>query len=124
MNLIGVDLVEIARLMRSAGRSSLFLKRTFTAEELEKASHLGADRRREYLAGRFAAKEALLKALRLGIEDVTKLLEIEVLSEPDGSPRLRMTGSVARIVAERGFLDCQVSISHDGGLAVAFVLLS
>jgi holo-[acyl-carrier protein] synthase len=121
---IGIDLVEIARLARSLSRSSFLLQRTFSETELQAAGQLGEARRHEYLAGRFAVKEAVLKALHLGIEDVTKMKEIEVLSEPDGSPRVRLAGSVARIASKNGLSDWQVSISHDAGVAAAFVLLS
>jgi len=124
MGRIGVDLVKIARLARSLRQSSPLLQRTFSESEIQAAEQLGETRRNEYLAGRLAAKEAVLKALRLGIENVAMLKEIEVLTEPDGSPSLRLAGSVARVASENGLSDWQVSISHDAGLAAAFVLLS
>jgi len=124
MHRIGIDLVEIARLSRALRQSSMLLQRTFSEKEIQAAGQLGEARRHEYLAGRLAVKEAVLKALRLGIEDAAKMKEIEVLSQPNGSPCLQLVGSVARIASESGFSDWQVSISHEGGMAAAFVLLS
>ena len=81
-------------------------------------------RAHEFLAGRFAVKEAVLKALRIGLLDFSRLREIDVFCEPDGSPRLRLTGSVALCANENRASDWQVSISHDAGVVIAFVLLS
>ncbi len=121
---IGTDLVDIARLARALEQSSHLVQRTFSASELQAAAQLNPARRQEYLAGRFAVKEAVLKALRIGLEDAVMMKEIEVLLSLDGAPNLRLVGSVARIASELGLSDWQVSISHEANFAVAFVLLS
>ena len=121
---IGVDMVSIARIAHSLSVSAKFTSGVFSHSECEYADRMSARRAHEFLAGRFAAKEAVLKALRLGIEDASRMKEIEVVAEPDGGPGLRLTGSVARIASESGLSDWQVSISHDAGVAIALVLLS
>lgn len=121
---VGVDMVEIARMASAARKSSTFLKRTFTGTELRDADELTGARRNEYLAGRFAAKEAVLKALRVGIAEIRWLKQIEVSYGPGRSPMLTLSGAVSALAAESGFSNWQVSISHEAGLAMAVVLLS
>jgi len=121
---IGVDMASVSQIAHSLSVSTGFAASVFTLDERETAGRLPAYRAHEYLAGRFAVKEAVLKALHLGIEDQTKMREIEVFSELDGSPSLRLAGSVAGSALAIGLSDWQVSISHNDGLVVAFVLLS
>jgi len=121
---VGVDIVEIARIVRTIERAPSFLSRVYTEGELQLADECKGSRRNELLAGRFAAKEAALKALRVGIGELNWLREVEVVSGLNGSPELRFSGAIAKIAAENGFSDCQVSIAHEAGLATAFVLLS
>jgi holo-[acyl-carrier protein] synthase len=121
---IGVDLVEIARLERSLRRSAHFLQLCFSDAEVKEANQYRNERRSEYLAGRLASKEAVLKALHMRIEDTTTLKEIEVLGEMDGSPRLRLLGCIAQFAANCSLSEWQVSISHDAGIAIAFVLFN
>jgi holo-[acyl-carrier protein] synthase len=99
------------------------VQEVFSSGEREYAERLPTLRAHEFLAGRFAVKEAVLKALHLGIEDPTRMKEIEAYSEADGHPCLRLTGSVLQIASENGYSDLQVSISHDAGVAIALVLL-
>jgi holo-[acyl-carrier protein] synthase len=121
---IGVDLVEVARLRRVLERHPAFAERHFTAGERQRADELGEARRFEFLAGRFAAKEATLKALGTGISGGVSLAEVETGAEPSGAPVLRLSGAALRAAEEAGASRFQVSISHDGGLAIAFVVLS
>lgn len=121
---IGVDLVEVARLRRVLERHPAFATRHFTEAEREAAEALPEARRAEYLAGRFAAKEATLKALATGISGGVALDEVETGSEPSGAPVLRLRGAALRAAEEAGASRFQVSISHDGGFAIAFVVLS
>jgi holo-[acyl-carrier protein] synthase len=121
---IGVDVVKISRIAHSLRTSASFATNVFARGERDSAEQMPVARAHEFLAGRLAVKEAVLKALRIGIEDLSVMKDIEVVSETDGSPSLRLTGNVARIASESGLSDWQVSISHEAGLAIAFVLLS
>lgn len=121
---VGVDVVEIARIVRSIERVPSFLNRVYTERELQLADDCKGIRRNEFLAGRFAAKEAALKALQVGVGELSWLKEVEVVYGLNGSPKLSFSGTIAEMAAENGLSDWQISISHEGNLVVAFVLLS
>lgn len=121
---LGNDLVSVSRLARSVERSGeAFLRKVYTAEELESAPPPGT-RRNEYLAGRWAAKEALAKALGCGITEHCRLNEICTLNDPgNGRPRLTLSGA-ARHTAERlGVNSIHLSIAHEHDYAIATVVL-
>lgn len=109
---IGVDLVDLARFERSVSRTPRLKERLFTTAEREKPLRS--------LAGRFAAKEALIKAL--GSSDGIRWLEIEVSNNTEGDPMFRFSGGTAERVAARGIDVVHLSMSHDGGAAMAFVV--
>lgn len=113
---IGVDIVDIERLQRRLEATPRLAERIFTESELRYAAS-GA-RPSEHLAARFAAKEATFKALGEGWPKIS-WKEVEVVSD-GGRPTLRLRGAAA--AAARGG-EPQVSLSHDGGVAVAQVLL-
>ena len=122
--MIGVDLVEVARFRRVLERHPAFAAKHFTAGERARADALPEARRFEFLAGRFAAKEAALKALGTGISGGVSLAEVETGARDSGAPVLKLSGAALRAAEEAGASRFQVSISHDGGFAVAFVVLS
>jgi len=109
---IGVDLVDIERFERSLSRTPRLLTRLFAPAERPLAPRS--------LAARYAAKEALIKAL--GGSDGVYWTEIEITPEPSGRPRFTLTGSTADVVAARGITTLHVSMSHDAGLATAYVV--
>lgn len=109
---IGVDLVDLARFERAVTRTPGLLERLFVPVERELPLRS--------LAGRFAAKEALIKAL--GSSDGIRWQEMAVVNGPEGSPDFVLTGSTADAVAARGITSLHVSMSHDGGAAMAFVV--
>lgn len=109
---VGVDVVDLARFERALDRTPRLVDRLFTADEQ------GLPLRS--LASRFAAKEALLKAL--GETSGARWLDMRVVSGPDGNPDLVVSGRVAEIVAQRGIGSLHVSLSHDAGVAIAFVV--
>lgn len=110
----GIDIIEIERIREAVGRhGDHFLERVFTARELAEVGDSTAS-----LAARFAAKEAVTKALGTGIGKVT-WHEIEVLRGADGAPELRLHGN-AQLLAERlGLKTWSVSLSHTRINAVA-----
>jgi holo-[acyl-carrier protein] synthase len=108
----GIDIVETARirqLVEEHGKH--FLDRCYT--EAEQAYCLQNSKRRfEHLAGRFAAKEAVLKVLGTGWRGGIAWTDIEILNEASGQPRLHISGESARLADEMGISEWHVSISH------------
>jgi holo-[acyl-carrier protein] synthase len=135
---IGLDLVDVASFaeqLRLPG--SVFAESTFTAGELVTAESVtrrtdpAGDGRARHLAARFAAKEAFLKAwatARAGRPpalDSLDLRTVEVVSDDWGRPTLVATGETAqRLLATLGEVDVSVSLTHDGPVAGAVVVLS
>jgi holo-[acyl-carrier protein] synthase len=110
---VGVDIIEVERLKRGAERyGQRFHDRFFTAQEQEQCAGRAAS-----LAGRFAVKEAVSKALGTGIGDIA-WKEIEVLNDENGRPVLTLHGAAARLAAERGLLHWSISLSHTATHAV------
>ena len=109
---IGVDLVDIGRFERSLARTPRLAERLFTEAERTRTPRS--------LAARYAAKEALIKAL--GGSDGVHWTEIEITPEASGRPWFTLTGSTAAVVAARGITTMHLSMSHDGGLATAYVI--
>jgi holo-[acyl-carrier protein] synthase len=113
----GVDLVDVGRIVSLLDRyGARFAHRVFTDRELEACKG-----RPERLAARFAAKEAVSKALGTGIGQVA-WREIEVVSDSSGRPELRLDGRAGELAAELGLHLWSVSLSHTQGQAVAFVV--
>ena len=110
---IGVDVCDIERFAAALRRTPELGQRLFTDGE---CSHGDAS-----LAARFAAKEALAKALGapagLGWHDA------EVVSEKSGRPRLVLRGGVASVASSLGVTSAHLSLTHDAGIATAFVVL-
>jgi holo-[acyl-carrier protein] synthase len=123
MTTIGVDIVEIGRLAGLVQRSPTFARQTFSRTELRAADQLPKRRREEYLAGRFAVKEAALKALGVGLAKNLRLTEIETLSLSSGAPKLTLHGKVSELARRIGVRQAHVSISHERHLVIAFVIL-
>lgn len=117
---IGVDIVEVPRVERAVTRwGDAFLGRVFTdAERRHAGSAPGAFQR---LAGRFAAKEAVMKALGLGWRSMA-WRDIEIGTDALGKPLVRLSGRAAAAAARLGAGAWLVSISHTRHLAVAQVL--
>jgi holo-[acyl-carrier protein] synthase len=118
----GIDIVDVSRIAGLVERhGQRFLDRCFTRYE---QSHCATQPRRfhERLAGRFAAKEAALKALGTGLRHGIEWTDIELTSDPAGAPVLRLTGVAAGIAARRGIIRWSVSISHTSSAAIASVI--
>lgn len=120
---VGLDLVDVARLRRVVQKHPGFAVRTFTASELAAAEDFSEQRRYEFLAGRFAAKEAVLKALGVGLSGGIPFTEIEISAGSAGEPVVRVEGQALQTVRDGGFTRFETSISHDAGLAAAVVML-
>lgn len=114
---VGADLVEIRRVAALIERYGVrFTGRVFTEREVDACAG-----RVESLAARWAAKEAVAKALGTGVGQVV-FRDIEVISEEGGRPQLVLHGRALTLAAEQGLTSWALSLSHDGGLALAFVV--
>lgn len=111
---IGLDIVEMERIRKIHTRSDQFMKRILSEKEQQKFTTLSNARQIEYLAGRFAAKEAFSKARGTGIGVGCEFHQIEVLNNMEGKPELYFDGVVVH-----GF----VSITHTKEYAAAQVIL-
>ena len=109
---VGIDVVDIARFQQGLERTSGLRERLFTPAE--------RDRPLASLAARFAAKEALAKAL--GAPGLA-WLDAEILNEASGDPRFHMHGAVRERASSLGVARVHVSMSHDAGIASAVVVL-
>jgi len=115
---LGVDIVEVARIRELMERKGdRLVGRVFTPEEMGCAA---GERGGRYdgLAGRFAAKEAVAKALGTGVRGFG-WSEVQIVEEPSGKPRVRLTGRAAEVAARLGVVHVEVSIAHTRDTAVA-----
>jgi holo-[acyl-carrier protein] synthase len=109
---VGIDVVEVARLERALARTPRLGERLFTDAERARPT--------QSLAARFAAKEAVAKAL--GAPGGLRWRDAEVVSDDSGRPRLVLHGAVAEEAAAQGITTWHLSLSHDGGVATAVVV--
>ena len=115
---VGIDVCPVDRFAASIARTPGLRDRLFTAAEQHTVS--GATRTAESLAARFAAKEALAKAL--GAPGDLHWHDAEVTVGEHGRPHLEIRGSVAGRAAQLGITTWHLSLSHDGGIASAVVV--
>ncbi len=115
---IGVDIIEISRIKNACTRKK-FKDRFFTACELAEVS--GQKSYHTHLAGKFAAKEAVAKALGTGFSGI-KWQDIEVLSEESGKPIIILKGKALEIFTAKGFEKILITISHSREYAIAFAV--
>lgn len=117
---MGVDVCPIERIETILKRQGdVFAQRVFTKTELEYAGD--GPVKMERLAARFAVKEAAIKALS-SVDDL-RWKDMEVINKPDGTPVLHFYGRADECAKQMGVVRKLVSISHAGGIAVAFVVL-
>lgn len=114
---IGVDVVELARFERAVTRTPKLLARLFAeSEQVQDLRRLSLSS----LAARFAAKEALIKAL--GNSAGVHWHDMPIVSDGERNPSFVLSGGVAAIASERGITDIHLSMSHDAGIAIAYVI--
>jgi holo-[acyl-carrier protein] synthase len=109
---IGVDVVDLARFERALSRTPVLRERLFAESERDKPLRS--------LAGRFAAKEAVIKAL--GESTGVGWHDMVVASDEHGNPGVALSGAAAALAAERGIVSWHLSMSHDAGVAIAMVV--
>ena len=115
---VGVDTVEIDRIGEVVGRQGdRFLARVFTEEELREANG-----RLDRLAGRFAAKEAVLKVLRTGLAKGISWQDVSISSGEAGEPMVALSGEAEAIAKKMGIEKVHLTITHDSVRAIAFAV--
>ena len=118
----GIDIVPIARIEQMlATHGDRFIERVFTAGERADAERVNRGRSERY-AVRFAAKEAVLKALGTGLSGGITWQDVDVHRSGNGAPMLKMHGVAAEKADELGLQIWRLSMSHAGGMAMASVV--
>lgn len=121
----GIDTVHIPRIEKICDSHQAFLTKCFTPDEIGYAkSHTSKKRVNEIFAGRFAAKEAVAKALGTGImAEGIELTDIEVLPDAKGTPQLNLYGEALKKAQELCMTSSSVSITHEKDFATAVCVL-
>jgi holo-[acyl-carrier protein] synthase len=115
---VGIDVIEVERMRKTVDRhGSRFLDHVFAPSELDRAPEGPAAA--AYFAGRWAAKEAVSKALGTGIGRDCAWTDIRILRDPTGKPLVDLHGAGAATAARLCIHHVHLSISHTGGLACA-----
>ncbi len=117
---LGVDIIEIERISQSVEKfGDRFLNKIFTEGELEYS--LSKKNKDQHLAARFAAKEAISKALATGWNKDFKWKDVEIYNEPSGLPKVKLSGKLKEFVGEDK--DLKLSMSHSENYVVCVAIL-
>ncbi|MDF2505313.1 MULTISPECIES: holo-ACP synthase [Clostridium] len=117
---VGIDIVEINRIKEAIEKNSLFLERVYTENEIEYLK--SRNFRPEYAAGRFAAKEAISKALGTGFMQFS-IRDIEIDRNANGKPVVVLRGKAKQIANKFGQYKIHLSISHSKENAIAYAVI-
>ncbi len=119
---IGIDSIEVSRIKDTLSRwNGRFIRRVFTRTEIACLSNKKS--RDEYYSVRFAAKEAFLKSLGLGLRDGISWLDIEIINDALGKPVINLFGKAKEIAEKVEIRNIFVSLSHTKNLGIAVVVL-
>jgi holo-[acyl-carrier protein] synthase len=119
---IGIDIIEVARIREVVARTPRFVERVFTGAERSYCDSRGAVAAQHY-AARFAAKEAVLKALQTGWRGGIAWQDVEIASRESGAPYLIFHGQVLELFGKSGATAAHLSMSHTSEHAIAQVVL-
>jgi len=118
---IGTDLFEVSRMKKTMEKDPLFIESVFTESEIK---YCNPRRRKEQnFAARYAAKEALLKALGTGWRDGIKFTDINIVNNQLGKPEIFLSGKTKEIAENLGVKTIHLSMSHLRDIANAFVII-
>ncbi|MEJ7849462.1 MAG: holo-ACP synthase [Pyrinomonadaceae bacterium] len=118
---IGIDIVEVYRIRDTIARTPRFAVRVFTENERAYCDAKGVAAAQSY-AGRFAAKEAFLKALKTGWRGKIAWHNVEIISDEMGVPSIKVSGEAKSLLENLGVKNVHLSISHTSDHAVAQVI--
>lgn len=113
MQYCGTDIIEVNRIKKAIEETEGFLEKIYSQTEIEVGNKKGEKAKYQYYAGRFAAKEAVFKAVSKALK-VKSIADIEILNEPDGRPYVILNGTRAHNI--------DISISHIEKYATAFAI--
>ena len=119
---IGIDIIEVARIREALLRTERFRERVFTDAERAYCESRGAVAAEHY-AARFAAKEAMLKALQTGWRGGIGWQDVEIVSLDSGAPYLKLHGEVKQLFESSGATATHLSLSHTSEHAIAQVVM-
>ena len=117
---IGCDIIEVSRIEKALSNHK-FTEKVFTEREINYCTARGVQRSQSY-AARYAAKEAVAKALGLGFHGGS-LQEIEVINDRMGKPEIKLSGEFQTLAKEKGCTNINLSLSHVKEMAIAQVVL-
>ena len=118
---VGIDIIEIERIEKAVQRSGeRFLQRVFTAAERSYCEN----KRQPHssYAARFAAKEAVLKALGTGLSSGASFTDVEVYQKSGGAPGINLYNNTAKLAEEKGITEIAISLSHNHNQAIAVAI--
>ncbi len=119
---VGTDLVDVARVEKILERwKAQFIKRVYSEGEITYCNAMGFPA--QHFAVRFAAKEAFLKGIGLGMSGGISFRDVEVIKGDEGNPRLGFHGKAVELMNKAGIKRSHLSLSHTGNHAIAFVVL-
>ena len=118
---IGTDIFEVDRMKKMVARGKPTLEAIFTLEEMNYCD--ARTRKTEHYAVRFAAKEAILKAMGTGWRGGLAFSEIEIINDELGKPQVFLHGEVRKFFEEHQIQRTLISLSHTKEIAIAFVIL-
>jgi holo-[acyl-carrier protein] synthase len=118
---VGIDVIEIEKVREAAERNHRFLERTFAVSELRHSQEKHDPY--PHLAARFAAKEAVMKALGTGWNHGVTWTDIAVHSNPGGQPAVHLSGAARRFAQQLGVGSIHISLTHSRDYAAAQVVL-
>lgn len=119
---IGIDIIEVYRIRETIERTPRFVSRVFTEPERKYCDSKGAAAAQSY-AGKFAAKEAFLKALKTGWRGKITWHDIEIINDEQGVPSFNISGEAEKLLKELKADNIHLSISHTTEHATAQVIL-
>jgi holo-[acyl-carrier protein] synthase len=116
---VGIDAVDVERFRTVLGRREAFAERVFT--DAERAEAAGRQDPVPGLAARFAAKEAVMKSLSVGLGAID-FADVEVVRGEGGAPALTVTGKAATLAEQRGVKGWHISLTHTATMALAIAI--
>ena len=117
---VGIDMIEVDRVMQKIGKNNGFREKVFSDAEI---AFCEANRRSENYAARFAGKEAFLKATGMGLLLGDELSEIEIVNDENGKPSIILHGNFKRHAKQNNWNKIHLSLSHLQQIACAVVIL-
>jgi len=118
---IGCDIIKVERIQNAITKNSRFCEKLFTPAEIEYCSRKANSA--QSFAARFAAKEAVMKALGTGWDGKVNWLDIEVINSASGAPSIKLTGGAKEMADELKVKNICLSLAHEKDFALAYIIL-